>query len=87
MNLFFTNEGWDDYLAWQTDRRMLRLIHKLIADIQRNGNAGLGKPEQPLRGDLAGWWSRRINDQHRLIYRVKDDVIEIAQCGGHYGDH
>jgi len=85
VNLSFTREGWDDYLAWQGDRRMLRQIHKLIADIQRGGNSGLGKPE-PLRGDLTGWWSRRISDQHRLVYRVTDNGIEIAQCGGHYGD-
>ena len=86
MRLAFTREGWDDYLAWKDNRHVLRQIHKLIADIQRNCNSGLGKPE-PLRADWAGWWSRRIDNKHRLIYRVNDQGIEIAQCGGHYGDH
>ena len=86
MRLSFTIEGWEDYLSWQHDRNTLRQIHKLIADIQRNGNSGLGKPER-LRGDWAGWWSRRISDKHRVIYRVNDEGIEIAQCGGHYDDH
>ena len=86
MTISFTDEGWDDYLSWQDDRRMLRQILKLIADIQRNGNTGPGKPEQ-LRGDWSGWWSRRIDEKHRLVYRIlPDGRIEIVQCRGHYSD-
>lgn len=60
-------------------------VNRLIRDIQRNGYEGIGKPE-PLRGDLKGWWSRRIDDTNRLIYRLHDDRIEITQCRGHYDD-
>ena len=87
MGLAFSDQAWSAYLAWQQDRRALKRIHALIADIQRGGHAGIGKPEQ-LSGDLAGWWSRRIDEQNRLVYRISEDgAIEIAQCGGHYGDH
>jgi len=87
MTIKFTDEGWKTYLAWQQDQRALKRIHALIADIQRGGHTGIGKPEQ-LSGNLAGWWSRRIDDQNRLIYRVQaDGSVEISQCGGHYDDH
>ena len=80
----FQERAWNDYLFWQTqDRRTLRRINELIRDIMRNGNSGIGKPE-PLAGDLSGWWSRRIDDVDRLVYRLKDDVIEVSQCKGHY---
>jgi len=85
MRLSFTQEGWETYLSWRTDARTLRHIHKLIADIQRNGNTGIGKPER-LREDWSGWWSRQIDEKNRLIYRLTNDGIEIAQCRGHYGD-
>ena len=83
MKLLFTEEGWKDYISCQQDRRLLKLIHKLITDIQRNGNTGLGKPEQ-LRGDYSGWWSRRIDEKNRLVYRLADDAVEIAECRSHY---
>ena len=87
MNICFTETGWKDYLYWEAqDKKTLKQINKLIADIQRNGNDGIGKPE-PLRGDLSGWWSRRIDDKNRLVYRlVEDGSVEISQCKGHYGD-
>ena len=76
--------AWADYLWWQTqDRRTLRRINALIRDIQRGGYDTTGKPE-PLRGDLAGWWSVRIDAEHRLVYAIRDETVEIYQCRGHY---
>ena len=86
MNKVFTKNGWDDYIYWQTeDRKILRKINQLIDDIARSGNEGLGKPE-PLSGNLAGFWSRRINDKDRLIYKIDKDIIYILACRYHYGD-
>jgi len=80
----FDPHAWDQYLAWQTeDKRTLRRINDLIKAIQRDPSSGDGSPEE-LHGDLSGCWSRRINQKDRLVYRVRDDVIEIAQCRGHY---
>jgi len=82
----FTESGWNDYLYWQTqDKKTIRRINLLIQDISRNGYEGIGKPEA-LSGDLSGWWSRRIDDVNRLVYRLKDNRIEISQCRGHYDD-
>jgi toxin YoeB len=83
----FTETGWKDYLFWEEqDKRVLKQINKLITDIERNGYDGIGKPEQ-LRSDLSGWWSRRIDEKNRLVYRIIDDeAVEISQCKGHYGD-
>ena len=79
--------AWDDYLYWQTqDKKTLRRINQLVKDIERNANSGIGKPE-PLIGNWSGYWSRRIDDTNRLIYRIKDGRLEIAQCRTHYGDH
>jgi len=80
------DEAWNDYLYWQTqDKKTLKRINQLVQDIERNGYNGIGKPE-PLKGDLSGWWSRRIDEANRLVYRIKDGRIEIAQCRTHYGD-
>ena len=81
----FQERGWDEYLHWQTqDKKILKRINDLIKDIMRNGNDGVGHPE-PLRGNLSGWWSRRIDESNRLVYRIKDNgTVEIAQCKGHY---
>ena len=85
-NLSFSENAWQDYLYWQTqDKKILRRINQLLQDISHNGYDGLGKPE-PLKGNLSGFWSRRIDDTHRLVYRVSDDMIEILQCRGHYND-
>ncbi len=84
MNKIFSDNAWDDYLYWQsTDKKILKKINELLKDIDRNYNEGIGKPE-PLRNDLSGYWSRRITIEHRLIYKVEDEVIEIVQCRGHY---
>ena len=85
-DLVFKQTAWEDYLYWQAqDKKTLRRINQLLHDIERNGHTGIGKPE-PLRHDLSGWWSRRIDAANRLVYRVKDECIEIAQCGAHYRD-
>ncbi|WP_293776125.1 Txe/YoeB family addiction module toxin [uncultured Corynebacterium sp.] len=84
MILSWTEEAWEDYLWWQAhDKKILKRINSLIKDIARNGNEGIGKPE-PLKFELAGFWSRRITEEHRLIYRIKGVTIEIAGCRYHY---
>ena len=86
MNKVFADTGWEDYLYWQVeDRRTLKKINGLINDIARNGNEGMGKPE-PLRGNLSGYWSRRIDDKERLVYRIDENNIYILACWYHYGD-
>jgi toxin YoeB len=81
--LVFKGNGWDDYLYWQMqDRKTLKRINQLLQDIDRNGHDGIGKPEA-LRHDLQGWWSRRIDDTHRLVYRIEENAIHIAACRFH----
>lgn len=85
MNKLWQSSAWEDYLYWQTqDRKTLKRINALLKDIERNHFTGIGKPE-PLKGDLSSWWSRRIDDTNRLVYRIRDGRIEIAQCRTHYG--
>ncbi len=87
MNKTFTKNGWSDYLYWQIeDRKTLKKINQLIEDIAKNGNGGIGKPEA-LSGNLAGFWSRRINDKDRLIYKIDSENIYILACRYHYGDN
>lgn len=82
--LTFSDEAWEDYLYWQdTDRSMLRRINKLIKDVRRSPYEGIGKPE-PLKHQLAGWWSRRIDSEHRFLYRAKEQAIEISNLRNHY---
>ena len=84
MNILFTPNAWSDYCYWETeDRKTLKRINVLIEDIKRNGNSGTGKPE-PLKGNLSGFWSRRINAVDRLVYRIKDNSLEILSCRYHY---
>jgi toxin YoeB len=84
VRLAFTERGWDDYEFWQqNDQRMLRKLNELLKDCRRSPFAGIGKPE-PLRGSLSGWWSRRISDEHRLVYRVEGDLLVVQQCRFHY---
>ena len=84
MRKIWSDEAWEDYLDWQMqDKKTLRRINLLIKDAERNPYTGLGKPE-PLRGDLSGFWSRRIDEKNRLVYRVSSDFLEIASCKGHY---
>ena len=86
MKKVWSDEAWEEYLFWQTqDRKTLKRIHLLIQDIDRNGNDGIGKPE-PLKYELQGFWSRRIDEENRLVYRITEGQIEIAQCGSHYNE-
>jgi len=86
MKYVFVDESWEDYLYWQeTDKKMLRRINDLLKDIYRSPFRGIGKPE-PLKNKYKGFWSRRINDKHRLIYQVKQDEILIAKCRFHYDE-
>lgn len=85
MRIIFDDSAWDDYLWWQMqDRKVLKRINLLIKDVERKGNEGIGKPEA-LRHQFSGWWSRRITDEHRLVYKLTDDSIVIASCRYHYG--
>lgn len=84
MKIVFASHAWEDHLWWQLqDRRVVRRINTLIADIARNANEGIGKPE-PLKHGFQDYWSRRITEEHRLIYKITDDSILIAQCRYHY---
>ncbi len=84
MNIVFTELSWQQYQYWQkTDNKILERINELIKDVQRNQFKGIGKPE-PLKGNLKGFWSRRINEEHRLVYRITNQQIEIVQCRYHY---
>ena len=86
MNKLWQEEAWEDYIYWQTqDKKTLKRINQLWQDIDRNRYTGIGKPE-PLKGNHTGWWSRRIDDTNRLVYRINSGQIEIAQCRSHYGD-
>lgn len=84
MKLIFHAQAWEDYVHWQqTNRKTLERLNLLIKECTRTPFAGVGKPE-PLRGALAGWWSRRLTKEHRLVYRASDDGLLIAQCRYHY---
>ncbi|MGR6970090.1 Txe/YoeB family addiction module toxin [Streptomyces cynarae] len=82
----FDPGAWDDFQYWlETDRKMVRRVVRLIGEIQRDPFSGIGKPE-PLKGDLSGYWSRRIDDEHRLVYRVDDKEVKILKARYHYAD-
>ena len=84
MRLIFSDKAWDDYLYWQqTDKKNLKKINQLIKDIKRNPFDGIGKPE-PLKHELSGFWSRRITDEHRVVYEVNEHSLAIASCRFHY---
>lgn len=84
MNKVWFDEAWEDYLWWQAqDKKTLKRINMLIKDIERSSYDGIGKPE-PLKGELSGFYSRRIDDANRIVYCIKDDVMEILSCKGHY---
>ncbi|MCO4292690.1 Txe/YoeB family addiction module toxin [Solitalea sp. MAHUQ-68] len=84
MNKEFSDEAWEDYIYWQgTDKKILKKINDLIKEISRTPYEGTGNPE-PLKYDLSGWWSRRITLEHRLVYRVENNVIKIIECRYHY---
>lgn len=80
----FTDKAWEEYCYWQIqDKKTLKKINVLLEDIKRNGFIGIGKPE-PLKNNLSGFWSRRIDSANRLVYRINNEQIEIIQCKGHY---
>lgn len=84
MNIQFSSRGWEDYVYWQQfDKKILKRINELLKEISRNPYEGTGKPE-PLKHALSGFWSRRITDEHRLVYRVESDVVKVAQARYHY---
>jgi toxin YoeB len=84
MRLLWEERAWEEYCYWQTqDKKVLKRINALIKDVQRNTYEGIGKPE-PLKGNLNGWWSRHIDEVHRIVYCEKDGAIIIASCKGHY---
>ena len=84
MKLTFTDEAWDEYLYWQsTDKKILKKINTLIKDIKRDAFSGIGKPE-PLKHQLQGYWSRRITDEHRLVYEVFEKSVIVVSCRYHY---
>ncbi|MEY4317217.1 MAG: hypothetical protein RI902_1025 [Pseudomonadota bacterium] len=84
MKLVFAEQAWADYLYWQKqDKRTLERINKLIQEVMRHPTEGIGKPE-PLKHALAGWWSRRINDEHRMVYKLEGNALWIAQLRYHY---
>ena len=86
MKVMWEETAWDDYLYWQTqDKKTLKRINMLVKDAQRNPFDGIGKPE-PLKENLRVYWSRRIDDVNRLVYRVKDNVLIISSCLNHYND-
>lgn len=86
MKKIWFDEAWEDYTYWQMqDKKTLKRINMLLKDIEREHFDGIGKPE-PLKGDMSGFWSRRIDDVNRLVYRISGDVVEIVSCKGHYED-
>jgi len=86
MNVEFTPQSWEEYMHWQRqDRKTTKRIHELLKDISRQPFDGIGKPEA-LKDNLSGFWSRRIDEKNRLVYRVIEGRCQIVQCKGHYGD-
>lgn len=86
MKKLWTDDAWDDYLYWQSqDKKTLKKINKLLDDIDRHGYQTTGKPE-PLKGNLSGYWSVRIDEKNRIVFRLNENGIEILQCGSHYRD-
>lgn len=86
MSIEFEDSAWEQFIYWQgEDKKTLKKINKLIADIQRNGNNGIGHPE-PLKDNLSGLWSREIDEKNRLIYKIDGDCVRIYQCKNHYSD-
>ncbi len=82
----WSDEAWEDFQYWlKNDKKTLKRILLIIQDIDRNGYIGIGKPE-PLKHNLSGYWSRRIDDSNRIVYKIENDIIKIAQCGSHYQD-
>ena len=87
MKKIWHDEAWETYAFWQNqDKKTLKRINRLLKDIDRNGYRCTGKPE-PLKGNLSGYWSVRIDEKNRIVFRITGDILEIVECGSHYGDH
>ena len=87
MKKIWHDEAWETYIFWQNqDKKILKRINRLLKDIDRNGYRCTGKPE-PLKGNLSGYWSVRIDEKNRIVFRITGDILEIVECGSHYGDH
>ena len=87
MKKIWHDEAWATYVFWQNqDKKTLKRINRLLKDIDRNGYRCTGKPE-PLKGNLSGYWSVRIDEKNRIVFRITGDILEIVECGSHYGDH
>ena len=83
-NILFTETAWEDYCYWQNqNKKTLKKINQLLNDIKRHNFTGIGKPE-PLKNELSGFWSRRIDGKNRIVYKIENDIIQIIQCKGHY---
>ena len=86
MKVIWFEEAWEDYVSWQTqDNKTIKRINQLLKDAQRNGYTGIGKPE-PLKGEFSGFWSRRIDEVNRFVYRINEGVLEVLSCKGHYNN-
>ena len=86
MKIIWFEEAWEDYVYWQSqDKRTIKRINQLLQDVVRNGHIGIGKSE-PLKGEFSGFYSRRIDEVNRFVYRIKDGVLEVLSCKGHYND-
>ena len=85
MKFLWHDMAWAAYVEWQKDKKTLKRINNLLKDIDRNGYNCIGKPE-PLKGNYSGWWSVHIDEKNRLIFKIENEVVEITQCGTHYGD-
>lgn len=86
MRKLWDDKAWEEYLAWQIkDKKVLKKINDLLKDIDRNGYKSKGKPE-PLKGNLSGYWSVKIDNKNRIVFKIEDENLEIIQCGTHYGD-
>ena len=86
MKKIWFDEAWEDYIYWHSlHKKTLKMINSLLIDIERYNFDGIGKPE-PLKGELSGFWSRRIDDSNRFVYRIKNGILEILSCRGHYDD-
>ncbi len=83
MKKIWHDQVWEDYLRLQGDKRLLKKVNAIIRDIERGGYEGIGKPE-PLKDNLSGYWSRRIDDYNRIVYKIDGEVVEIVQCCIHY---
>ena len=85
MHKLWTDEAWEDFLILHSDKKLLKRLNAILKDIDRNEYDGIGKPE-PLKENLAGYWSRRIDEENRLVYEVRENFIEVKSCKGHYED-